>query len=133
MLYDYRETNASSFWKGLMYWRSYYRISITNFLLRSDRSTSSFPLVSLMTLIQTTNDTSSSLSITTKAHLVFEHLEEVCEFYGVGMALLNESAAESVHADFDRHYQGYIVKDITSDTYRERLLHAVKTYNSGHL
>ena len=34
-----------------------------------------------------------SLSITPKVHLVFEHLEEVCEFYGVEMALLNGSAA----------------------------------------
>ena len=73
------------------------------------------------------------LSVTTKAHLVFEHLEEACERYGCGMALLNESAAESVHADFDRHYQGYIVKDINSPKYVERLLHAVKTYNSSHI
>ena len=77
--------------------------------------------------------TSLGLSVTTKVHLVVEHLEEACDFYGFGMALLNESAAESVHADFDRHYQGYKVKDINSPKYRERLLHAVKTYNSSHI
>ena len=49
------------------------------------------------------------------------------------MALLNESVAESVHADFDRHYHGYIVKDINSPKYAERLSHAVKTYNLSHV
>ena len=73
------------------------------------------------------------LSITTKVHLVFEHLEEACEYHSFGMALLNESAAESVHADFDKHYQGYKVKDIASPMYRERLLHAVKSYNAHHI
>ena len=73
------------------------------------------------------------LTITPKAHLVFEHLEEACDFYGFGMAALNESAAESVHADFDTHYRGYTVKDINSDNYRERLMHAIKTYNAAHI
>ena len=75
----------------------------------------------------------TGLSVTTKLHLVFEHLSEACDFYGCGMALLNESAAESVHADFHRHYQGYIVKDLNSEIYQRRLLHAVKTYNANHI
>ena len=73
------------------------------------------------------------LSITTKARLVFEHLEEACKYYKFGMALLNESAAEAVHADFNKHYTGFKVKDIDSPMYRERLLHAVKSYNSNHI
>ena len=73
------------------------------------------------------------LTITPKVHLIIEHLPEACRFYGFGMALLNESAAESVHADFDRHYQGYIVKDLNNDNYRQRLLHAIKTYNANHV
>ena len=73
------------------------------------------------------------LKVTPKVHLVIEHLEEVIELYGFGMATLNESAAEAIHADFDHHYQGFIVKDLDSLTYQKKLLHAVKTYNSGHI
>ena len=53
------------------------------------------------------------------------------EYYGFGMALLNESAGEAIHADFAKHYQGYAVKDQESDSYQRKLLHAVKTYNSN--
>ena len=51
----------------------------------------------------------------------------------MGTALLNESAGESLHADFDRHYQGYIVKDVAAPGYQRKLLHAVKTYNASHV
>ena len=51
----------------------------------------------------------------------------------MGTALLNESAGESLHADFDRHYQGYQVKDINATSYQKKLLHAIKTYNAGHI
>ena len=60
-------------------------------------------------------------------------MEDACSYYGFGMALLNESAAESVHADFDRHWQGYIVKDQSSEMYQKRLLHSIKTYNANHI
>ena len=49
------------------------------------------------------------------------------------MALLNESAAESLHADFDKHYRGYTVKDKASHMYQKKLLHSVKTYNANHV
>ena len=71
------------------------------------------------------------ISITPKVHLLCEHLEEVCEYYGFGMALLNESAGKAIHADFAKHYQGYAVKDQESDSYQKKLLHAVKTNNSN--
>ena len=46
------------------------------------------------------------LPMTCKVHMVCEHLAEQIDFYGFGMALLNESAGEAVHSDFDHHYQG---------------------------
>ena len=65
--------------------------------------------------------------------MLCEHLEEYCQYYGFGTALLNESAGESIHADFDQHYRGYIVKDKESNMYQKRLLHSVKTYNANHI
>ena len=45
------------------------------------------------------------------------------------MSTAYESAGESLHADFDRHYHGYQVKDINATSYQKKLLHAIKTYN----
>ena len=73
------------------------------------------------------------LPIFCKVHLIYDHLAEELERYNMGTALLNESAGESLHADFDRHYQGYQVKDINATSYQEKLLHAIKTYNAGHI
>ena len=39
--------------------------------------------------------------------------------------LLNESAGKSLHADFDKHYQGFIVKDVDAIAYQKKLLQAV--------
>jgi len=73
------------------------------------------------------------LSITCKMHLLIEHLHEEVQRYGMGTALLNESAGEALHADFDKHYQGFLVKDINALQYQKKLLHAVKTYNASHV
>ena len=47
--------------------------------------------------------------------------------------LLNESAGEALHADFDQFYQGFVVKDIDRLAYQKKLLHAVKIYNASHI
>ena len=51
--------------------------------------------------------TNLRLPIFCKIHFIYEHLAEEVERYGMGTALLNESAGERLHADFDHHYQGY--------------------------
>ena len=73
------------------------------------------------------------LPFTCKMHLLIEHLPEELEKYQMGTALLNESAGEALHADFDRHYQGFIVKDIGSLSYQRKLLQAVQIYNANHV
>ena len=77
--------------------------------------------------------TNLRLPIFCKVHLIYDHLAEELERYNMGTALLNESAGESLHADFDRHYQGYQVKDINATSYQKKLLHAIKTYNASHI
>ena len=56
--------------------------------------------------------TDLKLPIICKIHLVYKHLAEELEQLGDGTALFNESAGKSLHTDFDRHYQGYLVKDV---------------------
>ena len=45
----------------------------------------------------------------------------------MGTALWNESAGEAVHADFDKFYRDFIVKDLNSEVYNyiHKLLKAV--------
>ena len=52
---------------------------------------------------------------------------------GMGTALWNESAGEAVHADFDKFYRDFIVKDLNSTVYNHKLLKAVKLYNVSHI
>ena len=47
--------------------------------------------------------------------------------------MTDQSDTPLLHANFDRHYQGYIVKDVAAAGYQRKLLHAVKTYNASHV
>ena len=73
------------------------------------------------------------LNITPKVHLLIEHTVENIESHGCGLGIFNESAAESIHADFDHFYQRYLVKDINSPSYLKKLQSAVTAYNSSHI
>ena len=52
-----------------------------------------------------------------KIHLVNEHLAEELEQLGRGTALFKKSAGDSLHADFNCLYQGYLVKDVDAPLY----------------
>ena len=73
------------------------------------------------------------LPITPKVHVLIEHLPEELSRMGHGTALLNESAGEAIHADFDKFYRGFIVKDMNALAYSKKLLQAVEIYNSNHV
>ena len=49
------------------------------------------------------------------------------------MGIFNKSTAESIHADFDKEWEKYKVKSISSDSYVHNLQSAVVAYNSNHL
>ena len=73
------------------------------------------------------------LFITPKIHLLVEHAIEDIESHGLGLGIFNESTAESIHADFDKHWGSYKVKKISADSYVNNLQSAVVAYNSNHL
>ena len=53
--------------------------------------------------------------------------------HGLWMGIFNKSTAESIHADFDKEWEKYKVKSISSDSYVHNLQSAVVAYNSNHL
>ena len=63
-----------------------------------------------------------------------DHLKDYIKRYApLGVGVYAEQASESVHADFDAHWDRYRVKDPTSDKYGPQLLRAVLSYNAQHI
>lgn len=73
------------------------------------------------------------ISITTKVHLVFVHVEPYCKNLGHGLGVLSEHAFESVHRDFLVHWERHKVKDSEHPEFDTRLKKTMCEYNSGHL
>ena len=68
-----------------------------------------------------------------QVHLIAHHLHEYVEMEGMSMALFSEQTGESLHSNFQQHWQHYKVKDIDSPAYKANLLKAVVSYNSSHV
>jgi hypothetical protein len=75
----------------------------------------------------------SGMSVTTKVHIVFEHLVDFVilkECKNIGRFC--EQSHESAHAEFDKTWRKYIVKEISNKHFKDRLLKSVIDYNSSH-
>lgn len=75
---------------------------------------------------------SLDLSVTPKVHAVFHHVKQFCSKFNVPLGPFGEQAGESIHAHFKETWNKYNVKK-TNERYPERLLAAVREYNSRHL
>ena len=59
--------------------------------------------------------------------------DAILRCHPLGSAVSNEQAAELVHADFDRNWERYLVKNIIKAQYGPNLLAVVKLYNCQHI
>ena len=73
------------------------------------------------------------ISITTKVHLVFDHVENFCKMNGCGLGAFSEHAFESVHRDFADHWTRHLVKSKLNPKFWENLLKTLCEYNAGHI
>lgn len=73
------------------------------------------------------------ISITTKVHLVFEHVEDFCKMNRCGLGAFSEHAFESVHRDFADHWARHLVKDKSNPRYWNKLMQTICEYNAGHI
>lgn len=76
---------------------------------------------------------SLGISITTKVHLVTDHVEDFCKDNGCGLSAFSEHAFESLHRDFLRHWERHKVKDTAHPDFGKRLKKTTCEYNAGHL
>ena len=73
------------------------------------------------------------ISITSKVHIVFDHVRYWCSYYKCGLGALSEHAFESLHRDFTAHWERHKVKSNQHPNFGERLKKTVCEYNAGHL
>lgn len=74
-----------------------------------------------------------NISVTTKVHLVFDHVFPECLKHGRGLGVTSEHTFESLHRDFLKHLERHLVKDKKNPNYGKKLKKTVCEYNSGHL
>ena len=81
----------------------------------------------------TTSYLKLGISVTPKVHAVMVHVEEFCEYSGTGLGPYSEQTSESLHQEFNKCWKRYFVKDKTRPIYGERLLAAVRSFNSNNI
>ena len=74
-----------------------------------------------------------NISVTPKVHAVFYHIEEFCALKGMGLGPFSEQTSESIHHEFTKLWENYLIKDLSHPLYAEHLLHAVQMFNSLNL
>ena len=68
----------------------------------------------------------SPLSITTKAHIVLHHFEDLIERRGHGLAAFNAQGSEHLHGKLEKFDSRHHVKDTKTPMYVENLLKTTK-------
>ena len=71
-----------------------------------------------------------NISVTPKVHAVMYHVEEFCSLTEKGLGAWSEQTSESLHHEFKKCWGKFFVKDTDNPAYPERLLSAVRVFNS---
>ena len=74
-----------------------------------------------------------NISITPKVHAVMFHVEEFCSMTGRGLGPWSEQTSESLHREFTKCWENFLIKDSDNPRYGKRLLEAVNMFNSLNL
>ena len=77
-------------------------------------------------------DEEKDINVTTKAHVIFDHVVQNIERSGQPLGVLSEQSFESVHFDFLETWKRFKVSPEHKD-YGQKLLDAVVNYNSLHI
>ena len=72
------------------------------------------------------------ISVTPKAHCVFQHVIQFCSQKNLGLGVYSEQASESVHHDFAQVWERY-KREPNHPSFQEQLKSAVVKYNTLHV
>jgi hypothetical protein len=70
------------------------------------------------------------ISVTPKAHCIFDHLQDFCESNDRGLGLTSEQAGESLHQNFKKAWAKRKVKDTKNPRWALHLLKTILEYNA---
>ena len=71
--------------------------------------------------------------ITNKAHVIISHIPQAIERTGRSLYLSSEQVVEATHAQFDKFWRNFKVRDLESESHGKRLLKCVVFFNSKNL
>ena len=74
-----------------------------------------------------------NLTISSKVHVVFAHMEQYLARTKRGLSLDSEQSLEASHFDFAKTLAKYTTRDLQSSSCAPRPLRAVLDYNGSHL
>ena len=77
-------------------------------------------------------DPEKNLSVTIKAHVIFQHIPETIDLTGKSLGIFSTQAFESVHYDFIETWKRY-KRPQSHEDYPKKLKDAVVNYNSYHV
>ena len=70
---------------------------------------------------------------TNKAHVIISHIPQAIERTGRSLYLSSEQVVEATHAQFDKFWRNFKVRDLESESHGKRLLKCVVFFNSKNL
>ena len=71
------------------------------------------------------------ISVTTKTHAVFHHIQESCDLTGKRMRPWSDQTSELLHQEFKKCWEKYLIKDQKNPMYR--LLQVLQMFNNLNL
>ena len=77
-------------------------------------------------------DAEKQLSVTIKAHAIFQHVPEMIKQTGRALGVFSAQAFESVHYDFIQTWKNFKVAS-THEKYGQKLKEAIVNYDSYHI
>jgi hypothetical protein len=72
------------------------------------------------------------ISITTKVHIILDHLMPFLEDHKSGLGKFSEQCFESIHYDWLDSWKNYLVKDMKSVSFGQKLLNCGNEFNAIH-
>lgn len=80
-----------------------------------------------------TSWSSSGMSLTVKAHIIIDHVEDFVSSWGnANISRFSEQAHETAHSAFLKTWSKYRVKEVSNPRFQEKLKQAVLDFNGSH-
>lgn len=81
----------------------------------------------------TTDFMATGIPVSSKAHILMDHVRDFCASHNCGLGQFSEQASEGIHREFIRFWERHLVKDSAATCYGPNLLQTVLEYTAEHI